>query len=237
LAAIAMFHDNDMAAAASYYAKALQLEPTNSTLMTNAAALLFFLGRSGQAVMLQEYATARDPLNTARNSNLGTYYFYEGRWDDAIKAYRVALTLSPNVRQVHYSIGLALVLKGQPEAALEEFAQEPDEAAMLHGRVLALYSLGRQQEFEESLAALIESEGEKSPEWIAQAYAWAGDTDAAFEWLNRAIELSAVNVSGQFAEPYFRPMHDDPRWAQFLARTGSTPEQLDAVKFEVSLPR
>jgi hypothetical protein len=36
--------------------------------------------------------------------------------------------------------------------------------------------------------------------------------------------------------PFYAPIHDEPRWAEFRERVGSSPAQLDAIKFEVKLP-
>jgi TolB-like protein/Flp pilus assembly protein TadD len=236
LASIAIFHDNDLAAAARHYEQALELEPANDAILGNAAGLLMNLGRLEQAVALQEYATARDPLNAVRYSNLGTYYFYSARWDDAIAAYRTALKLSPNARQLHYSIGLARMLQGQPEAALEEFALEPDTDAALQGTTLALHALGRGPAYEQSLAEALDKLGETSSAYIAQIYAWSGDADNTFAWLAKAVEQKENGLAGQFLEPYYASVHSDPRWAEFLQRTGSSQQQRDAIEFRVTLP-
>jgi tetratricopeptide (TPR) repeat protein len=236
LASISMFRDNDLAAAARHFEQAMALQPNNDSVLSNAAGLLLTLGRKEQAVALQEYVTSLDPLNASRFSNLGTYYFYSRRWDEAIAAYRTTLRLSPGARQIHYSIALALMLKGQPAAALEEVAEELDEDAALQARTMALYSLGRQPELEASLAEAVERFADLAPSWLAQIYAWSGDTEAAFAWLAKAAEQNESGLAGQFLEPYYDSIRADPRWADFLERTGSSPRQRDAISFSVTLP-
>lgn len=61
--------------------------------------------------------------------------------------------------------------------------------------------------------------------------------DAAFEWLDRAVEQKATALGTQFLEHYYDPIRDDPRWMEFLRRTGSAPEQREAIDFEITLPR
>lgn len=194
------------------------------------------LGRLEQAVALAEYTTARDPLNAVRYSNLGTYYFYSARWDDAIAAYRTALKLSPNAQQLYYSIGLALMLQGRPEEALEEFALEPDTDAALQGKTMALHALGRGPAYKQSLAEALNKLGKTSSAYIAQIYAWSGDADNTFAWLAKAVEQKENGLAGQFLEPYYASVHADPRWAEFLRRTGSSQQQRDAIEFRVTLP-
>jgi len=236
LASIAIFYDNDLAAAARHYEQALELQPTSDTVLGNAAGLLVNLGRLEQAVALQEYVTARDPLNAVRYSNLGTYYFYSARWDDAIAAYRTALKLSPNAQHLYHSIGLARMLQGRPEEAMEEFALEPDMDAALQGTTMALHALGRGQAYEQRLAEALEKLGETSPAFIAQIYAWSGDADNTFAWLAKAVEQKDNGLAGQFLEPYYASVHADPRWAEFLQRTGSSQQQRDSIEFRVDLP-
>jgi len=231
-----LFHDNDLPAAAHHYEEALALQPSNDVVLANAAGLLLNLGRQEEAVELQEYATARDPLNAARYSNLGTYYFYSQRWDEAIAAYRTALSLSPSARQLHYSIGLALMLQGRPEEALEEFSREVDEEAALQGTTMALHATGPRQAYQQHLAEAVERLGETSPTWIAQIYAWSGDADETFAWLTRAVGQNERGLAGQFLEPYYASVHEDPRWAEFLERTGSLRRQREAIVFNVRLP-
>jgi hypothetical protein len=39
------------------------------------------------------------------------------------------------------------------------------------------------------------------------------------------------------AEPLFESLRSDPRWLPFLESIGKTPAQLDAIAFDVHLPR
>ena len=69
-------------------------------------------------------------------------------------------------------------------------------------------------------------------------YAWTGNADAAFEWLEKEYELSGDSTVPEIAvDSLFDNIHDDPRWLPFLEKLGKSPEQLDAIKFDVTLPR
>ncbi len=68
-------------------------------------------------------------------------------------------------------------------------------------------------------------------------YAWTGDADSAFEWLELSAEQNEAGLLSQFDRPWYAPIHDDPRWAAFLERTGTSPEQLAAIEFDVRLPQ
>jgi adenylate cyclase len=234
---IAMIYDNDLVQAARHYERALALDPADTVIIANAATLLRNLGRLDESITLNEYATARDPVDPAGHSNLGNAYLWAGRWDEAFASFQTALRLSPGRIGAHYHIGLALLLKGETEAALAEFSLEGDEDYRTKGTALALYALGRQGEYQAKLAEVIERLGAEWPSEVAHVYAYSGDADTAFEWLDKAVDQNESGLSDQFMRSFYTPLHGDPRWAAFLERVGSSPEQLDAIEFKVTLPK
>jgi adenylate cyclase len=233
---IAMRYDNDLAQAARHFERALQLDPADITIIGAAASLLRSLGRLDESIAIQEYVAARDPVHPIVHSNLAGSYLGAGRWDEAIAAYETTLHLSPGYLGAHYNKGEALLLKGEPEAALESFTREEgrEGAGRVLGQALALYALGRQEEHQAKLNELIERWGDQRPSSVARVYAYMGDTDRAFEWLQKSV----AEEEGGFnpMNPLLQLLHNDPRWLPFLESIGRSPEQLAAIKFEVKLP-
>ena len=121
---IAMLYDNDLAAAARHLERALQLEPANTDIIATAATLTASLGRLDEAIALNEFVVARDPINPVSHQYMGLYYSFAGRWDEAIASYSTALTLSPGYSTAQFMIGMALLFKGEPQAALEAMQLE-----------------------------------------------------------------------------------------------------------------
>jgi adenylate cyclase len=233
---IAIVYDGDLAVAAPYYERALELEPANPKVIRSAASLSANLGRMDQAIVLGEYVVIRDPVNSIGHNNLGNDYLRAGRLDEAIASYRTALTLSPDNIGGQYFIGEALLFKDEPDAALAAFAEEEDDEWRVKGTALALHSLGRSAEFEAAFDELRAGWAEEWPSEIAHVYAWLGNADEAFEWLDKAIEQNEAGLEIQFQMQFFASLHSDPRWAIFLERIGSSPEQLDAIEFKVTPP-
>jgi TolB-like protein/Flp pilus assembly protein TadD len=143
---MAMTYDGDLEAAARHFEHALSLEPTNLVVILESADLMKKLGRLDECIALLEYVSKRDPVNPTTHSNLGTAYLWAGRYDDAIASMRTTLTLSPARFRVHYRIGEALLLKNEPEGALEEIMQEPMEGFLLIGQALTYHALGQAAE-------------------------------------------------------------------------------------------
>ena len=66
----------DLDQAARHIERALELDPTNPTGIRYAAVLLRSLGRMQEAIALDEFTVARDPINPIGFSNLGLKYLY-----------------------------------------------------------------------------------------------------------------------------------------------------------------
>ena len=78
------------------------------------------------------------------HSVLGISYYYAGRWDEAIASSRTALTLNPGLSITQYNIGAALLLKGEPQAALEAMQLEDSVCGRI-GLPMAYHALGKKE--------------------------------------------------------------------------------------------
>jgi len=231
-----MVFDGDLAAAALHYGHALELDPANEVILLGAARLASSLGRLEEAIMLQEYAIARDPVNAVGYQNLSLPYLWAGRFDEALASAQTAVSLSPGRIRSQYLIGLALLLKGEPEAALVATQQEPSEVYRLIGLPMIYHALGQAPESDKALAKLIDEYEQVAAYNIAYVLAFRGDADRAFVWLNKAVEYQDSGLGEIPVENFFSSIHNDPRWLPFLESIGKSPEQLAAIKFKVSLP-
>jgi TolB-like protein len=233
---IAMSFDEDYSVAARYVQRAIERDPANININRIAASLLRRLRRLDQAISLGDFVISRDPANPIGHRNLSTVYLLTGQLDQAIASRRKAMTLNSNQYEGLYFIGMALLLKGEAQAALDNFVLEEREFLRAEGTVLALYSLGRLAEYEAKLAELIEDWGEEWPNMVARAYAFTGDVDTAFIWLDKSLQ--GPDPAG-FDPDWmtYKALYDDPRWLQLLERSGLSHEQLDTIKLEIQLPR
>ncbi len=76
---------------------------------------------------------------------------------------------------------------------------------------------------------------------MARVYAWMGELDAAFEWLDRYQvehpELGPViGNHWELLSVELKSLHGDPRWHAHLQKLGIAPEQLAAFQFDIPLP-
>ena len=227
--------DRDLAAAARYLERALTLEPSNIEILRFAASLYRALGRLERAIAVSDYMVTLDPVNNRGYFSLGMMNLYSGKPDAAITALETALSLSPGRIGAQVLIGEALMLKGEPEAALKAILQE-DSSWRLIDLPMVYHALGRAVDSDAALADLIEQQAQEAAYNIAYVLAFRGEADRAFEWLDKAVQYDDPGLADLPIESLFANIHDDPRWLPFLESIGMSPEQLAAIKFEVTLP-
>ncbi len=230
---IAMYGENDLAGAARHFQRALALDPTDLDVLRDAATFLVTLGRLDEALALQEAMVRRDPVNVSVLNNSGNSQRSAGQYDVAIASFRTVLSLSPGRGAAHCFLGTALMQKGDATAALAEIEQEKSEVWRMIGLPMAYCALGRKADADAALATLIAKFEKESPSNIASVYAFCGDADKAFEWLDKAVTYQDPGLSEIVTENLFDKIHSDPRWLPFLRKIGKAPDQLAKIEFKV----
>jgi hypothetical protein len=108
-------------------------------------------------------------------------------------------------------------LEGQPERALAIFRQTKVKEFSLNGQAKAEYSLGHHDASQRNLEQLT-AERPPSSAVIAGVYAWRGEKDKAFQWLERAYSERDVGITWLKINFAFRGMREDPRYKAFLKK-------------------
>jgi len=234
---ISMYGDNDLYGAAQHFKRALALDPADLDVLRNSGTLLQSLGRLDEALALGEAVVRRDPVNVRALFNLGLHQRCAGRLDAAIASYRTVLSLAPGRGNPHADLGNALLLKGDAQGALTEIEQETSEVWKMVGLPMAYHALGRKADSDAALAALIAKYEKEAPYNIASVYAFRGEADKVFEWLDKAVEYGDGGLAEIVTENLFDKIHADPRWPAFLRKLGKAPEQLAKIEFKVTLPQ
>jgi TolB-like protein/Flp pilus assembly protein TadD len=227
---------NDDAGAAKHFERALALDPTDPDMVGNAASFLMSLGRVDEALGAQEAVVRRDPVNTTALHNLGLNQRCSGKYDEAITSFRTALSLDPGIGEMHSQLSMVLLLKGDAAGALAEIKQEPNESSQMIGLPMAYYALGRKADSDSALSSLIAKYEKDTSYNIAYIYAFRGEADKAFAWLDKALEYHDPGLSEIVSDNLFDKIRSDPRWLPFLRKLGKAPEQLAKIQFKVTLP-
>ena len=233
LGSIAARFDGDFVTAAKLFERALALQPSNSTIVGNAANLAYLVGRLDTAIALQKYTNARDPLSGIGHENLGIFYVHAGRPDEALAELHAALSLNPKQLLAYSWISRALLLKDDPKAALTAIQQEPEDELRLAGLAMASYALRQKADSDAALAELIKRGEDAS---VASVLAFRGEPNRAFEWLEKAASKNELQDNSIATDPDFANLRRDARWLPFLRKIGVAPDQLAPIRFDVKLP-
>ena len=84
--------------------------------------------------------------------------------------------------------------------------------------IMVLHRLGRHEEEQPIRQKMVDDYSQTWPAGIAMTYAWHGDRDKAFEWLDIAFERRSLYMTNLLVNPWLVPLHIDPRWEELLGR-------------------
>jgi TolB-like protein/DNA-binding winged helix-turn-helix (wHTH) protein/Flp pilus assembly protein TadD len=218
MAMVQMNPDWDWEGAEISLKKAALLEPGSAAVLFNRAYLSRMLGRVEEAIELYKQAVALDPLRGDFHLALGYELFLVGRYEEAHGALQRAQDLNPQLLSLHLARGQVLFSEGRPQEALAEMENETGEWEKLSGEALAYYALGRREESEGSLKKLIATYQNNCAYQIAEVYAYRGETDKAFEWLDRAYRQRDPGTPEMKNNPLMRSLRLDRRYTELLKK-------------------
>lgn len=211
-------HDWDWAGADVSIQKALALDPEGARTLRRASALASALGRFEEALQLGRHAASVDPLSPVSWANLCQVATTAGKLDEAFSAGTKALELQPSGPTLHLNRGLVYIAKGTPQDALAEFQQEAEPIWRTQGLAVGYHALGRKPQSDQALAELIDKFQADGAFQIAQVYAFRGEADRAFEWLERAYKQRDGGLSGMKGDLLLKSLEPDPRYTAFLKK-------------------
>jgi len=131
--------------------------------------------------------------------------------------------LKPKFPFVHFRLGVLDLQQHQPKNAARAFAASGYEPLQLLGTALAEHDLRRGSESQHALDALIKDYGYNAAYQVAQAYAWRGQKDEAFQWLDRAFAQRDGGLAEVKYDPLLRGLRKDPRYRALLSKMGLPP--------------
>ena len=60
---------------------------------------------------------------------------------------------------------------------------------------------------------------------IAEVYAWRGETDKAFEWLQISLDNHDTGLLSLLIDPLIHSLRNDSRYSEILAKVGLRPSE------------
>ena len=209
------------------FRRAIALDPGYTFARVTFAICLLSEGRFAQAIAQLDSARVTDPLAVAPAVVLGRVFVAAGQPDRAIQQLTQVLELNPQLDLAYQQLGHAYLQKRMYPAAITAMQR----AAALSGirdsahLAYAYAASGARTVAQQIVTNLVNSSGARyvPPYHIALAYAGLGDTDVAFEWLDKAYAQRASFMSGVKVEPGFDGLRRDMRWSLLLRKMGLEP--------------
>jgi TolB-like protein/Flp pilus assembly protein TadD len=198
--------------------KALALDPASDKVQGNYATLLERLGRLPEAIAVGRRATEIDPLSAIAWSNLGLYLTFHRDYLGANESLRRCLEINPESSFGGHHVAILRLLEGNAAEALATARKIGIEFFRLTDVTMAEHSLGHAKESQQALDELIAKHAPDGAYQIAEALAWRGEKDKAFEWLERAYQQRDGGLSEVKVDLLLDRLHGDPRFKALLKK-------------------
>ncbi len=219
----------DFAGARADSEKALALAPGNSAVNSLYGVQVAALGRIPEAIAAMNKAIELDPLNGFAWANVGLFLTVKHDYPAARGALERALAISPFDDSFHFALGQLNMLEGRLPAALGEFQKQGREGGRRMGDALLEHARDHEKQSQEALNDLITNHANDMAYQVGDVYAWRGERDKAFEWLERAYQQRDSGLNGIAYDPLLSGLKRDARFAALLKKLGlsdQTPERL-----------
>ena len=162
-----------------------------------------------------------------------TYMFAED-YEKANKQFQRTIAMDPTFPLAHQYYAYFLETTGKYEESIKEnersevlFGSSPEQASANANAMLQAFKHGGEQAFRQRNLELTlnrlrrPNDGVVSASEVAGAYAFAGDRDKAFEWLDKAFdERDGQDITLLTVDPSWKQLRSDPRFGRFLSRMG-----------------
>jgi TolB-like protein/Tfp pilus assembly protein PilF len=229
LAFVRLVYDWDFDGAEASVARAIEVGPSNEDAHLTRAMLLSWV-RDDQpaALAAAKIALAIDPVSPFTNSSVAWLLIMGHKYEEAAEQSERTLRMYPDALQALVVLAWTRVVRGELAEATAMFeravACSPDPI-MLGFLGHAYGRTGRRTDaiaILDRLATAVGS-GHSCVKSIVSVHAGLGDTDRAFEWIDRGIAERDGGLLALRVSPPFDPLASDPRFEAAARRIGLPP--------------
>jgi TolB-like protein/Tfp pilus assembly protein PilF len=232
LAIVRQRYDWDWMGAESEFKRALELNPNDAPAREMYALYLATVGRLKEAKIEINRALELDSLSFQINRDRGEILYFAREYEQSIDQLRRTLKMDPDDPQAFAArrlLGWIYLHRGLPDQALEEFIealrlQRADSTwlSTLRQSYAAAGMQGYWRKWLEMHQSRIQR-GRLNPFYLAQIYAFLGETEQAFTYLGKAYEDRTVRPAVLQFNPNFDRMRADPKYEALRRRLALTP--------------
>ena len=221
IGAVESLYHWDWAAGERAFRRAIELDPSYPVgHFWYGAFVLLPVGRLEEAYSAWKRAAELDPVTPIVSVGPGLVLWFQRQYDRAIEEVPKTFELDPNFFWAHFVLGEAYLQKGEYGRAI---------AALNRGNVPQLrdghlgYAYAVSGESEKARKLIQELQADSQPEHqvpyhLAMIYFGLGETDRAFECLEKACEARSTQLFWIKVLPELDSVRSDPRFQAILRR-------------------
>jgi Flp pilus assembly protein TadD len=191
------------AAAVEEYRRALEVQPYDASVHNKLGICYQQLRDDSMARREYDRAVQLDPGYGEVWNNIGTLEQSRKRFKSAVRSYKKAIDVKPGHASFWKNLGSAYLALGQAEQAFEAY----QEAFRLDPTVLESQGTG---------IPAVGVDLATQSYYLAKLLAANGQTDSALEFLRRAKEAGFKDFDRVRADPAFKVVVEDPRFAEIV---------------------
>jgi tetratricopeptide (TPR) repeat protein len=237
LSEVRQVYDRDWQAAEYEIRRALALNAASADAHAAYAGFLLDARRFDEARLERQHAWAlraeHAPDSTLnafrmdRHISWASFEWYVGRHQEAMANARAAVALDPSNPLAHVLVGMLHIEINQPEAAVREMEKVRE---LTNGAPSNLAQLGRAYAFAGRTAearAILDTLHTRArthyvpKDQIALLHYALGDTTAALQWLESAVDDYHWWMPNSNYHPLWKGLHEHPRFRALMKRIGA----------------
>ncbi|HXS26311.1 MAG TPA: protein kinase [Steroidobacteraceae bacterium] len=180
--------------------------------------LALVLGSAGEAVAQYQEALARNPLDPSTLNSLGIALCAADRLEECLQSRLSLLRMHPEFGGAQSAVGIAQLRLRRFGEALQAIEKERSDDYRLGGLAMVYWGMGRRKDSDAALDSLTSRFGPTAAYEIATVHAFRGETDDAFQWLDRAYRAHDSGMLGLKTDPLLRSLRGDRRFPALLSR-------------------
>jgi tetratricopeptide (TPR) repeat protein len=170
----------------------------------------FLKKRIDEALNEFRIALSLDPLSPIVNTNYAVTLMTAHRYPEALAQFQKTLERDPNFGTAHLKLSHLYATTGQFAEAISEMQKFSPTPGSWSADATGYNKL--------SLAILPKQEDWQA--YVAMTFAFSGDRNKTFEYLEKASSSQEANLIFCIRFPAFDPFHSDPRYADLMHRLG-----------------
>lgn len=240
LANLAFFYDADFQQAFQCALQSIELKPNYAEAQQFISLLYMISGQMEKARQHLEIAFRTDPLSQETLFYRAYFHYRNEQYENALSLFDECLSQNPHNVPAYIVRSYCLLKMNRPDATIEFLHKMPEEIVVQNERLgitcLAYLQKGKGANAQ-LLFAQLKQEAQKPTSFQAHsylylAYAIIKNSDEAFAWLEKALQLKSSVLLLSYTDPLANNLKDDSRYTHYHSLLYGSKKESLAVQRE-----